>query len=136
MNESTSHPAKPEHLNHCEDVNTAEPVPQNKSDAVPEGLKAKIVEDQCKRYMIQKTAIDNTYNVSVSETEVSINALLNTVASYPAHQAQLQRLQQLLAQKTSIEASMAKQLANLQATYEAHSYDVEMVLQRYMKEMK
>ncbi|EDU45495.1 predicted protein [Pyrenophora tritici-repentis Pt-1C-BFP] len=127
MNESTSHPAKPEHLNHCEDVNTAEPVPQNKSDAVPEGLKAKIVED---------TAIDNTYNVSVSETEVSINALLNTVASYPAHQAQLQRLQQLLAQKTSIEASMAKQLANLQATYEAHSYDVEMVLQRYMKEMK
>ncbi|KAL7774709.1 hypothetical protein CFE70_005623 [Pyrenophora teres f. teres 0-1] len=155
MSKYTSHCAKPEHLDNSEHVNAAGP-DQNKPDAALKQLKAKIVEDttvfasppvpsflntdtrnqQCKRYIIQKTTIGKTYNVSVFDMEDSINALFETSASYAAHQVQLQRLQQLLAQKTSIEASMAKQLASLRATYNAHSRDLDMVVQRYMREMK
>ncbi|CAA9962217.1 hypothetical protein PTMSG1_05594 [Pyrenophora teres f. maculata] len=135
MSKYTSHCAKPEHLDNSEHVNAAGP-DQNKPDDALKQLKAKIVEDQCKRYIIQKTTIGKTYNVSVFDMEDSINALFETSASYAAHQVQLQRLQQLLAQKTSIEASMAKQLASLRATYNAHSRDLDMVVQRYMREMK
>lgn len=53
-----------------------------------------------------------------------------------AHQAQLNRLQDLLAQKAGIEDAMTKQLAGLQKTYDAHSRDLESVVNRRLKEMK
>lgn len=53
-----------------------------------------------------------------------------------AHQAQLNRLQDLLAQKAGIEDAMTKQLVSLQKAYDAHSRDLESVLRRRLEEMK
>jgi hypothetical protein len=53
-----------------------------------------------------------------------------------AHEAQLKRLQELLTQKANIEATMAKQLKSLKATYDAHSQDLQTVVDRRIKEMR
>lgn len=47
----------------------------------------------------------------------------------------MDRLQDLLEQKARIEAAMAKKLEGLRAAYDAHSLDLEAVLNRKIKEL-
>ncbi|RMZ74065.1 hypothetical protein GMOD_00004895 [Pyrenophora seminiperda CCB06] len=142
---STPHSAKLEHLDNSkhaprshaeEEISNPEPDSQDTSDVALARLMAKMIGDQRKRYTIQKTSINTIYTANVSDMEDSINTLVDTAASSSAHQAQLQHLQQLLAQKASIEASMSMQLESLKAAYDAHSRDLEMVVQRFVREIK
>ncbi|KAI4618540.1 hypothetical protein J4E80_005142 [Alternaria sp. BMP 0032] len=72
------------------------------------------------------------------ELEESINAVfeIHEAEASAAHQAQLKRLQDLLGQKINIEAAMGRQLASLQKIHNAHSRDLETVVERRLREMK
>ena len=53
-----------------------------------------------------------------------------------AHQAQIKRLQELLARKAEIEARMAEKLKHLRESYDAHSRDLERVISYKINTLK
>ncbi|CAN9367842.1 unnamed protein product [Alternaria alternata] len=100
---------------------------QNTSDGPLDHLMAKMVDDQRKRYDASKNNVGRAYNNHYQSVEDSINTVFDT---------HLKRLQELLDQKAAIEIAMRKQLASLQKIYDAHSRDLEAVIDRRLREMK
>ncbi|KAI8935793.1 hypothetical protein NX059_007313 [Plenodomus lindquistii] len=96
-----------------------------------------IVGDQRKRFDARKKAVNDNYNANCKEVENSINTLFaeHEEKASSAHEAQLKRLQDLLTQKSIVEAAMAKKLATLRTDYDAHAQDLEAVLNRRIKEL-
>ncbi|CBX90429.1 hypothetical protein IAQ61_001935 [Plenodomus lingam] len=114
--------------------------PEGSQDAGSQPLQhliGTIVGDQRRRFDARKSAIGSSYNASRKEVEGSINALFDKheEQASSAHEAQLNRLQDLLAQKANIEAAMSKKLSSLRADYDAHSQDLEAVLHRRIKDL-
>ncbi|CAI9635215.1 unnamed protein product [Alternaria burnsii] len=111
---------------------------QNTSDGSLDHLVAKMVDDQRQRYGASKNNVGRAYNNHYQSVEDSINTVFDTHVreTTTAHQAQLKRLQELLDQKAAIEIAMRKQLASLQKIYDAHSRDLEAVIDRRLREMK
>ncbi|CAN9207103.1 unnamed protein product [Alternaria alternata] len=100
---------------------------QNTSDGPLDHLMAKMVDDQRKRYDASKNNVGRAYNNHYQSVEDSINTVFDT---------HLKRLQEFLDQKAAIETAMRKQLASLQKIYDAHSRDLEAVIDRRLREMK
>ncbi|KAF2854773.1 hypothetical protein T440DRAFT_496138 [Plenodomus tracheiphilus IPT5] len=114
--------------------------PEGSQDAGSQPLQrlvGTIVGDQRKRFDARKKAVNDSYSVECKQLKSSINAVFDEheEKASSAHEAQLKRLQELLAQKANIEAAMAKKLASLRADYDAHSQDLEAVLKRRIKEL-
>jgi hypothetical protein len=55
---------------------------------------------------------------------------------HDAHEAQLKRLQQLLKHKAKLEGAMEAKLTELRASYDAHSCDLQNVLNTRIRELK
>ncbi|CAN9396445.1 unnamed protein product [Alternaria alternata] len=100
---------------------------QNTSDGPLDHLMAKMVDDQRKRYDASKNNVGRAYNNHYQSVEDSINTVFDT---------HLKRLQEFLDQKAAIKTAMRKQLASLQKIYDAHSRDLEAVIDRRLREMK
>ncbi|KAH9860657.1 hypothetical protein J1614_011988 [Plenodomus biglobosus] len=96
-----------------------------------------IVVDQRRRFDARKKAVNVSYIADHKEIELSIKTMFDDheEKASSAHKAQLKRLEELLAQKAKIEAAMAKKLASLRADYDAHSQDLEAVLNRRIKDL-
>ncbi|KAG9196388.1 hypothetical protein G6011_01509 [Alternaria panax] len=111
---------------------------QNNSDGPLEHLMAKMVDDQRKRYDMSKEDVGRTYHKHCETVEQSINTVFDAheEQASTAHQAQLKRLQELFDQKASIETAMRNQLTSLQKIFDAHSCDLETVVDRRLREMK
>ncbi|RII10620.1 hypothetical protein CUC08_Gglean006615 [Alternaria sp. MG1] len=100
---------------------------QNTSDGPLDHLMAKMVDDQRKRYDASKDNVGRAYNNHYQSVEDSINTVFDT---------HLKRLQEFLDQKAAIETAMRKQSTSLQKIYDAHSRDLEAVIDRRLREMK
>ncbi|KAI4679142.1 uncharacterized protein J4E88_006435 [Alternaria novae-zelandiae] len=111
---------------------------QRISDGPLELMMVKMVDDRRKYHDTSKKNVGIAYNKKKEELEESINAVFDTheAEASAAHQAQLKRLQDLLGQKINIEAAMGRQLASLQKIHNAHSRDLETVVERRLREMK
>ncbi|KAI4624989.1 uncharacterized protein J4E87_005470 [Alternaria ethzedia] len=111
---------------------------QRTSDGPLEQMMVKMVDDRRKYHDMLKKNVGIAYNKKKEELEESINAVFDTheAEASTAHQAQLKRLQDLVGQKINIEAAIGRQLASLQKIHNAHSRDLETVLERRLREMK
>ncbi|KAI4659488.1 uncharacterized protein J4E79_006020 [Alternaria viburni] len=111
---------------------------QRTSDGPLEQMMVKMVDDRRKYHDMSTKNVGIAYNKSKEELEESINAVFDTheAEASAAHQAQLKRLQDLVGQKINIETAMGRQLASLQKIHNAHSRDLETVLERRLREMK
>ncbi|KAF1845821.1 uncharacterized protein K460DRAFT_430757 [Cucurbitaria berberidis CBS 394.84] len=108
------------------------------NDGPLEQLLADMVDGQRKRHTKRKEAVNKEYDTSYKTAQDSIRAVFDAheEKASSAHEAQLKRLQELLGQKAQIEAAMSDMLASLRADYNAHSRDLEAVINRRTKELK
>ncbi|KAI4951156.1 hypothetical protein J4E91_003861 [Alternaria rosae] len=111
---------------------------QRTSDGTLEQMMVKMVDDRRKYHNMSKKNIGIAYNKKKEEMGEAINVVFDThkADASTAHQTQLKRLQDLLGQKICIETAMGRQLASLQKIYNAHSRDLETVIERRLREMK
>ncbi|KAF2134204.1 hypothetical protein P153DRAFT_392810 [Dothidotthia symphoricarpi CBS 119687] len=100
-------------------------------------MMAKIVNDQRTRHKVDKHVVGKSYNTACTTLQTSINALFDDHEdkASSAYQVQVKRLKHLLDEKTRLEVAMADKLKQLQAGYDAHSRDLELVVNRRIKEM-
>ncbi|OAL53175.1 hypothetical protein IQ07DRAFT_677918 [Pyrenochaeta sp. DS3sAY3a] len=92
---------------------------------------------QRKRHAKRKDKIQGAYASSYVTAQDSISDLFDDHERKASsiHQVQTKMLHDLLAQKANIEARMVEKLANLQASYDAHSRDLQLVLNSRVKRM-
>ncbi|KAL1793309.1 hypothetical protein ACET3X_008291 [Alternaria dauci] len=125
-------------VGHDEDMTHEEAeASQNTPDGPLEHLMVKMVDDQRKRHDTSKKNIRRAYDNHYKSVEDSVNNMFDTHMREvtAAHQAQLKRLQELFDRKAAIETAMRRQLTSLQKIYDAHSRDLEAVIDRRLREM-
>ncbi|KAJ4344010.1 hypothetical protein N0V95_006430 [Ascochyta clinopodiicola] len=96
------------------------------------------VQQQKKRHTFNKNKVKEAYSATKTSLQDDINKLFDEHEdqSNTAHRAQLARLTDLLALKTSLESQMARKLTDLTAAYDAHSKELCRAVDSRIRELK
>ncbi|KAF1950737.1 hypothetical protein CC80DRAFT_597996 [Byssothecium circinans] len=111
---------------------------QGAPDAKLQRLMEDMVDTQRKRHAARKAKVHKAYTKSHAETREDITAIFDQHAkdAAQARTAQLQRLRQLIAQKTEVEKRMADKFAELRKEYLKHAESLQRVVEYRARELR
>ncbi|KAF2031784.1 hypothetical protein EK21DRAFT_110676 [Setomelanomma holmii] len=91
-----------------------------------------------KRHKVRKQKLVESFDNTAKTVQDSINTVFeeHEEKASSAHEAQLQRLRELLIHKAKLEKDMEAKLMQLRESYDSHSRDVENVLNHKIKALK
>ncbi|KAL5117201.1 hypothetical protein ACEQ8H_004890 [Pleosporales sp. CAS-2024a] len=109
-----------------------------RSSSAAQQLLSTMVADVRERHDAKKASVLASYSTSVKTTEAAISTLFDAHEdeSSAAHEAQLNRLEELLRHKVKVEGALEAKLEALCRSYDAHSRDLEKVFAARIKELK